>query len=241
LAPLARPMEVLRSSQPEPASAPAPFARLEVVGVSKCWPGQKPVLEDLALRVEAGELCWISGRNGTGKTTLLRVIAGLIEADSGSVAIDGCTWTQGRESYQRRVGFLAAGNTGLYARLSVQQQLQFCAQIAYVRRTAVAASVENGLTWFGLHPLAAQRVDHLSLGQRQRVRLAMAFLHEPELVLLDEPATSLDDEGLGQLQSVIAASIARGSSVIWCAPAGQRLGLPIETDYRLLGGRLTPG
>jgi ABC-2 type transport system ATP-binding protein len=198
------------------------------------------VLDALDLDVHPGELSWVSGRNGTGKTTLLRVIAGLIEPQTGSVAINGRERAHDTVAYQRQVGLLAAGDSGLYARLSVRQQLQFWAQIALVPRRAVAASVDRGLAAFGLQPLGGQRVDHLSLGQRQRVRLAMAFLHEPALVLLDEPATSLDDEGLGQLSQAIAAATAGGAAVIWCAPACQRLGLPLETNYELVTGRLEP-
>jgi ABC-type multidrug transport system ATPase subunit len=198
------------------------------------------VLDHVELSLEAGELCWISGRNGTGKTTLLRVVAGLIEPDAGRVAIDGCERADDAVSYQQSVGFLAAGDSGLYARLSVRQQLQFWAQMALVPRQAVAGAVDLGLVSFGLEPLAGQRVDHLSLGQRQRVRLAMAFLHEPALILLDEPATSLDDEGLDQLRRAIAAATGRGASVVWCAPAAQRLGLPIETNYELAAGQLEP-
>jgi ABC-type multidrug transport system ATPase subunit len=98
--------------------------------------------------------------------------------------------------------------------------------------------INQAIVRFDLRDLADQRVDRLSMGQRQRVRLATAFLHEPELVLLDEPHTSLDDLGLGVLEDAIAQVTSRGGAVLWCSPTRAGLPIPADESYTLAGGQV---
>jgi ABC-2 type transport system ATP-binding protein len=198
------------------------------------------VLTGVDARIDPGSTAAIFGANGAGKTTLLRIAAGLILPDSGRVASYGLDPEQTRTEFQRRIGFLPAGNSGLYARLKAEHHLDLCARLALMpkahRRTAIAREVER----FGLDGLLGRRVDRLSMGQRQRLRLALVFLHEPSVVLLDEPATSLDEEGIATLQSAIDELIAAGGSAVVCLPSGWGEILSVDARFRLDDGLLEP-
>ena len=143
-----------------------------------------------------GEVVSVTGRNGAGKTTLLRILGGLVAPDRGDVVLDGIRLGTRRRAYQRQIGLLTPGDRGLYARVTVARHLDLWARLALLERDARAAAISDCYARFELAELADLRVDVLSMGQRQRVRLALAFLHAPRLVLLDEPANSLDLEAL---------------------------------------------
>lgn len=223
---------------PRPADHAFP---LVVRDVHKRWAkGQPPVLDGVDLDLDLATRTWIGGRNGAGKTTLLRVAAGLIDPDRGYVQAWGFGPRQRRAQYHRLVSLLPAGDRGLYARLSVRQQLRFWAGMAMLDADQVADRVERALGDFDLGELADRRVDRLSMGQRQRVRIAMTFLPEPETVLLDEPLTSLDGEGALLLERAIEALIERGGALLWCSPSGDHPRLEFDADWVLERGKLVP-
>jgi ABC-type Na+ transport system ATPase subunit NatA len=216
-----------------------PDLPLRLNGVSRTFRGRPaPVLEAVDLELAPGSLTWLSGHNGAGKTTLLRVIGGLLDPDRGQVLVCGRDLQREPRACKRELGFLAAGSSGLYARLTARQQLAFTARINFVEPARVGARVEAAIERFQLRELAGRRLDRMSMGERQRVRLAMAFLHEPRVVLLDEPRTSLDTTGLEALQDAVAGLRAAGGAVLWCSPSGDRPGIPCDAELALAGGRL---
>jgi ABC-2 type transport system ATP-binding protein len=218
---------------------PSSIALLELAHLHHRWKGGKPpVLVDVSLQLHAGQVTWIGGRNGVGKTTLLRLAAGILLPQRGSVRMGELTPSSPRGRYQRQIGFLSAGDRGLHARLRVCQQLDYWARLAYVPRERRAELVAGALRRFGLQALAEHRVDRMSMGQRQRIRLAMAFLHEPRVLLLDEPRNSLDDEGYELLGKQIELARSRGASVLWCSPRGEDRVLACDVAYALEHGRL---
>lgn len=214
-------------------------APLRLSTISKRWRNDLPlVLDELSLTLEPGTTTWVGGRNGIGKTTMLRVAAGLIEADSGRTEVWGVAPTENRARYQRLVSFLPAGDRGLYARLSVRRQLEFWARIAMVPRERFRDWIDEAIDTFDLGELAERRVDRMSMGQRQRLRIAMTFLPRPEVVLLDEPLTSLDTEGGDLLQAAIADLLERDGAVLWCSPSGEHLDMSFDAHWMLESGRL---
>jgi len=217
-----------------PASAP-----LALRGLTKRWRKDlPPVLDGLDLTLEPGTTTWVGGRNGVGKTTMLRVAAGLIDADSGRAEVWGVAPTENRARYQRLVALLPAGDRGLYARLTVRRQLKFWARIAMVAPARIDSIVESAIDTFDLRELADRRVDRMSMGQRQRLRIAMTFLPRPEVVLLDEPLTSLDAEGAAVLQTAVEEVLTREGAVLWCSPSGEHLEMVFDARWTIEHGRL---
>ncbi|HXB63869.1 MAG TPA: ABC transporter ATP-binding protein [Solirubrobacteraceae bacterium] len=219
---------------------PSPKAPLlELEHLHHRWKGPKPpVLDDVSLVLRAGEVTWVGGRNGVGKTTLLRLAAGILLPQQGSVRMGELTPSSKGGHYQRLIGFLSAGDRGLQARMRVCQQLDYWARLAYVPRARRAELVRDSVHRFGLEELADRRVDRMSMGQRQRLRLAMAFLHQPRVLLLDEPRNSLDDDGYRLLSEQIEAAVVRGASVLWCSPRGEDRVLACDAGYTLENGHL---
>ena len=231
-------MSVPVSTQP-PTGGPPGEPILELEGLYHKWKGPKPpVLDDVSLTLRAGEVTWVGGRNGAGKTTLLRLAAGILLPQRGSVRIGEITPASKGGVYRRQIGFLSAGDRSLQARMRVSQQLDYWARLAYVPRGRRAELVASSLQRFGLEEFAARRVDRMSMGQRQRIRLAMAFLHEPRVILLDEPRNSLDDDGYELLNEQIEQAAKRGATVLWCSPRGEDRVLACDAGYTLEDGRL---
>jgi ABC-2 type transport system ATP-binding protein len=192
----------------------------------------------LVIALDPGELVAVTGRNGIGKTTLLRVIAGLLVPEEGELRLAGIDPERDRAAYNRRLGLLTAGNSGLYARLGVDENLGFWATQAMLPRASRREAVAEALERFGLQEVRGRRVDRLSMGQRQRLRLALTFLHAPELVLLDEPSTSLDEEGVALVAAVLARHRRRGGAAIIAGPASEQRPLGLDRTLEFADGRL---
>ena len=213
-------------------------APLSLAGITKRWPGAPVVLDGVDVQLEPGTVLAIYGRNGAGKTTLLRIAAGLITADAGSVRADGYDVERDRTEFQRRIGLVSAGNSGLYARLKTEHHLDMWARLALVPRRRRVDAIERTVDQFDLGPLRGKRVDRLSMGQRQRLRLALAFVHDPTVVLLDEPTTSLDEEAVALLGGALDALKAAGGAAVVCLPSGPEVVPSVDAAMVLDGGRL---
>jgi ABC-type multidrug transport system ATPase subunit len=226
----------------QPAQAAPPLLAGE--RLTKRWQRARlTVLDQADVAIEQGTLVSVFGANGSGKTTLLRILAGLILPDAGTVRLDGLDPQKDRAAYQRRIGFVSAGYGGMYARLTVRRQLDFWSRIAFVPGPRRVLACDEAMARFDLFGLAGRRLDRLSMGQRQRVRLAMAFLHRPDLVLLDEPWNSLDTEGEHLLAASLLELRSRGGSAVCCTPTGTELSRAVpkvDSILRLEGGILHP-
>ena len=214
-------------------------ALLAVTALSKWWPGRDaPTLDGLDLEMRRGDVLSITGRNGAGKTTLLRILGGLVAPDSGDVRLGQIALGRRRSAYQRQIGLLTPGDRGLYARVTVQGNLDLWARMALLDATEREAALAYSSRRFAWAELKDTRVERLSMGQRQRLRLALAFMHEPDLVLLDEPATSLDNDALGLLRAAVDDLAERGGLCIAVAPDGAESGMRTGDRLILRHGRL---
>ncbi len=198
------------------------------------------VLRNIDLDLEPGTATCVMGANGAGKTTLLRIATGLLAADRGRVTIDGLTTDDSWREYHRRIGFLSAGDRGLYARVTVQRHLEYWAALAFMPRRERKAAVRDALAQFGLEELAKRRADRLSQGQRQRLRLALTVVHRPRVVLLDEPRNSLDGQGLEMLAAAVGAVQDRGGAVIWASPVGEDQPVDFDRTFVIEDAELKP-
>jgi ABC-type multidrug transport system ATPase subunit len=232
-------LRVAPAARADPLAGPSAAPLLAVAGLAKHWRGRPaPTLEGLELEMRPGEVVSVTGRNGAGKTTLLRILGGLVAPDRGDVVLDGIRLGTRRRAYQRQIGLLTPGDRGLYARVTVARHLDLWARLALLERDARAAAISDCYARFELAELADLRVDVLSMGQRQRVRLALAFLHAPRLVLLDEPANSLDLEALAIVRGAVDDVARRGDLCLVVAPEGAPTGIDVERALVLRDGRL---
>jgi ABC-2 type transport system ATP-binding protein len=211
-------------------------------GIWRYWGRGKKrwaVLRDVNLELTPGSATYISGRNGAGKTTLLRVATGILAPNHGIVKVDGITVADSWREYHRRIGFVSAGDRGLYARVTVEGHLEYWAALALTPRRQRKQMVEEALMRFDLADLRKRRADRLSQGQRQRLRLALALVHRPKLLLLDEPRNSLDAEGQEILARSIADVLEAGGAVLCCGPAGEDHFAGFSREGQLHDGTLT--
>ena len=181
------------------------------VQVDRVWKyfGDFPAVRELTFQVEPGTCLALLGRNGAGKTTLLRMIAGLSQPSQGEVRLLGKSV---RDSEARaRIGLLGHG-IGVYEELSAFENLRHFANLFDVVQPAEAAG--RWLERVNLAQVRDSPVREFSRGMRQRLAVARAFLHDPGVLLLDEPFTSLDDRAIALLQSLLEEALGRGATVV---------------------------
>ena len=176
------------TDEPPVPGGQTPGRLLEVHGVSKRFGGRQ-ALNELSLAIAPGEIVGLVGSNGSGKTTSLRILAGVLQADSGCGAVLGFDLLREPAEIRRRVGYLSQRDS-LYGALTVRENLSFRAEAFGLRNPAKV--VAAALAQFGLHPFAAQRADQLSGGWARTLQLAVTLVHGPQVVMLDEPTAGLD-------------------------------------------------
>lgn len=171
--------------------------------------GATPVLRGIDLTVPVGQCVALFGANGTGKSTLLRTLAGLLRGDSGSVKVFG-EELPGGAALRRRIGYLGH-DAFLYRDLGALENLEYYSRLFGVRDPQRATQL---LSEVGLERVASRRVGTFSRGMLQRLGLARALLHRPELLLLDEPLTGLDPEGAAVLSRTLLGLRDSGATVL---------------------------
>ncbi|GCF08324.1 heme ABC exporter ATP-binding protein CcmA [Dictyobacter arantiisoli] len=184
---------------------------IEVHNLKKSY-AFKPVLRNLSLTLPHGQRMALLGANGTGKTTLLRILVGLSKAGSGTVAINGWDSRYALQEIRQSIGFVAH-QPYLYEELTVLENLLFFGQLYAVPRARERAMVL--LERVGMARRVNERVRALSRGQVQRVAWARALLHQPSLLLLDEPETGLDQDGSVLIDTLLAEYAAHGGSILF--------------------------
>lgn len=207
---------------------------VQIVGLKKSY-GLKPILRGLDLSLQQGERVALLGANGTGKTTLLRVLAGLTRPSAGTVAVQGFDLVQDAQAVRRLVGFVAH-QPYLYEELTALENLLF-----FGRMYSVAHAHEKALELLGRVELAKrtrERVSTFSRGQIQRLAWARALLHTPHLLLLDEPETGLDQEGHTVIDTLLREHTERGGTTLFTTHQLERA-LSVGTRVVLLNkGRI---
>ena len=171
--------------------------------------GDFPALREIDFEVGSGETLALLGRNGAGKTTLLRLLAGLSTPSRGSITAGGRDLRD--ESQRRRIGVIGHG-IWIYDELTAAENLEFFAGLYGIRATR--QQVERWLETAGLAAVRNSLVREFSRGMRQRLAIARAFFHDPEILLLDEPFTALDDRAVALLTRLIEQARAAGRTVL---------------------------
>ena len=179
-----------------------------------------PALAGVSLRVDAARTVALLGPNGAGKTTLLRLLSTAIRPSYGGASVDGLDLARDADRVRERVAYLSHA-TGLYDDLTAHENLAFAA--AMHRTPDAAARVKHALSDVGLTDRARDRVGEFSAGMRKRLALGRILLGQPSLVLLDEPYASLDADGMGVVDQLLAAWREAGVSVLIASHATDRL------------------
>ncbi|MDQ1433862.1 MAG: type transport system ATP-binding protein [Actinomycetota bacterium] len=187
-------------------------AALDIDSVVKRY-GDRVALDGVSLRVEAGEVCGLLGPNGAGKTTLVSIVAGLRNADSGRVSVAGVDMATGGRSARAQVG-LAAQETGIYPTVTVRDNLVLFADLAGYRNPERDRRVDEVAEILELTEFLARLARHLSGGEKRRLHTAMALLHRPRVLLLDEPTTGVDVSTRGRLLAAVTALAARDETAV---------------------------
>lgn len=209
---------------------------IEFDRLSKSY-GDFLALRELTLRVAPGEVYALLGANGAGKTTALRCLATLLKPTSGTARLGGCDVVADPLEARRRLGFLAA-SMGLYQRLTARELLRYFLGLNGIEGAEAEARVAAAVETFGIAEFADRLCGKLSTGQRQRVSIARAVVHDPPALVLDEPTLGLDVISGEAIYRFVAESRERGKAVIFSTHHMAEVELLADRVGVLAGGRL---
>jgi len=209
------PVEGARATEPvesamSPGHAPAGQDGLGLEHVGKRFDSVQ-ALVDCSFSVPRGRMLGFLGPNGAGKTTAMRAVFGLVRIDSGSVLWDGCPVGPSR---RLRFGYMPE-ERGLYPRMPLGPQLEYFGRLHGLGARDARDAARAWLTRLGLEDRAGAKVEELSHGNQQRAQLAAALVHEPDLLVLDEPFAGLDPIAVRMLAEVLRDEAARGAAVLF--------------------------
>jgi ABC-2 type transport system ATP-binding protein len=185
---------------------------LTIRGLSKTF-GGKVAVDNLSLSVRAGELYALLGPNGAGKTTTLRMVAGLLKPNGGDIEVFGRNVLADPAAAKQIIAW-APDEPMLYDRLTPLEYLEFVAGLWGVEPKAAMARAEELLRWLGLWDNRAERCEGFSRGMKQKTALAGALIHDPQLLILDEPLTGLDAAVARQVKDLLQERVKGGATVI---------------------------
>jgi heme exporter protein A len=185
---------------------------IRVAGLRRDY-GDRPALDGVGFELPAGASLVVLGPNGAGKTTLLRILATLLRPSGGEVSVLGCSLPSEAWVLRGRIGYLGHEPL-LYQDLSGRENLRFQARLHGVEREAAEARIEQLLRAVGMERRADERIAELSAGMRQRLSICRCILHQPELLLLDEPDSNLDAEGRELARSLVGPGEGRTRVVV---------------------------
>ena len=187
-------------------------AALRVAGLRRDF-GERAALDGVDLELARGQTLLVLGPNGAGKTTLLRILATLLRPSGGEVRALGCSLPGEAWKLRGRIGFLGHEPL-LYRDLSGRENLRFQARLHGLDRRAAEVRIEDLLAAVGMERRADERVAELSAGMRQRLAICRCVLHEPDLLLLDEPDSNLDAEGRALASALIGPAEGRTRVIV---------------------------
>jgi ABC-2 type transport system ATP-binding protein len=194
------------ATRPNPATL-----ALDIRGLAKRF--ERPAVDGLDLAVGAGEFYTLLGPNGAGKTTTLRMVTGLLRPDSGAISVFGIDALADPVAAKQIMAWLS-DEPMIYDKLTPFEYLEFVAGLWNVESGLAEARARDLLRWLALEPHAHERCEGFSKGMRQKVALAGALVHEPRLIILDEPFTGLDAGSARQVKAVLRDRVRAGCTII---------------------------
>ncbi len=199
--------------------------------------GDDVCLDSIDLTVRRGQACGIAGSNGSGKSVLLRVVAGLCRPSAGQVRVGGIDALARPDRVRGLIGYVP-DEPGLADRLTAREHLDLAASLRGLSRADRQAAAESMLELVDLAPHARHPVGSLSRGQRHRLAVALALVHDPPILILDEPVARVDDVGRGELISVLLELRSMGKTLLLSSPSPTDLADVCDVVAPLVAGRL---
>lgn len=187
---------------------------LEVQNLNKKF-GDVHAVKDLNLQIRKGEIFGFLGPNGAGKTTTMKMVTCLIPPTSGHMKVDGCDTITDTLNVRRKIGYLPENNP-LYNEMTVEEYLRFVAEIRGIKGQKQATRLNELYTICNLTTMKGRQIGNLSKGFRQRVGLAQAMMHDPDLLILDEPMSGLDPNQIVEIRNLIK-KMGQEKTVIYCS------------------------
>lgn len=192
-------LKIERKSRQIPKFAPYQinFMPLQIINLTKKF-GEQVALHQINIDINSNEIIGLLGPNGAGKSTLMKSIVGVLKIDEGQILFDGKDIREDEIATKKRMGFLPENNP-LYAEMYVKEYLSFVADLHEISKERI----EEVIDLVGITPEKSKKISQLSKGYQQRVGLAQAILHSPDLLILDEPTNGLDPNQIIEIRNVI--------------------------------------
>ena len=209
---------------------------IEVTNLSKSFGAVKAV-NNISFRVNDGEITGLLGPNGAGKTTTLRMLYSLLPPDSGQIRIDGLDPTRDAMAIKRTLG-VVPDSRGLYKRLTARENIAYYGQLHGMSKAAIHNRIEQLARTLNMEDFLERRTDGFSQGQRVKVAIARAMVHEPQTVLLDEPSNGLDVMTTRALRHYILGLKKAGHSVVLSTHIMQEVAALCDRIIIIAGGEI---
>jgi len=187
---------------------------IELKGLTKRF-GNVTAVNDLSFTVREGEIFGLLGENGAGKTTTLRMLATMLKPTSGTARIAGIDIVESPEEVRGRVGILFGGESGLYDRLTVYENIQYFGELNDMPVREIKKRIQELADAFGMNDFLDKRAGKLSKGMRQKASFARAIVHNPDVLLLDEPTSGLDVGAMREVQAFLIDQKKAGKTILF--------------------------
>ncbi|HWV16466.1 MAG TPA: ATP-binding cassette domain-containing protein [Cellvibrio sp.] len=194
-------------------------------------------LQNISLQLRDGEITGLLGLNGAGKSSLLRLLYGLLEPSKGEVFVDNFSVTHSPNEARRRLGVLP-DDTGLYKRLTARENIRYFGELQGLSGASLENNIEQLIQWLGMETIAERRTEGFSLGERMKTALARAIVHRPQHILLDEPSNGLDVITTRAVRRLLHELKAEGRSVLFSSHLMHEVSGLCDRVLVIAGGRI---
>ncbi|SER01902.1 ABC transporter ATP-binding protein [Piscibacillus halophilus] len=191
---------------------------IEINEVTKRFQDKKKyvtALKHVSFTVEEGEVVGLLGENGAGKTTLLRAIATLLHPTDGTIKVAGYDTVKQPNDIKKKIGVLFGGETGLYDRLTARENLEYFASLYNLSKHETKVRIDELTKMFGMRDYLDRKVDGFSKGMRQKLAISRTLIHEPDIILFDEPTTGLDITAANVFRQLVHQLKQQGKTIIF--------------------------